>query len=128
MYVQFHAMLHICVVSIDQNSVGQWICISSGPPDFLFCLYFVEAVEEKKIEGKIRQIAADEANFFQDCCTTTVSVTSVKGFERSWSDVIMSYGDSKVLIWLTKVELVSKELNQLVPILHVYAGGLNFMK
>jgi hypothetical protein len=29
----------------------------------------VEAVE-KKIEGKIRQIAADEANFFQDCCTT----------------------------------------------------------
>ena len=81
MYVQFHAMLHICVVSIDQNSVGQWICISSGPPDFLFCLYFVEAVEEKKIEGKIRQIAADEANFFQDCCTTTVSVTSVKGFE-----------------------------------------------
>jgi len=31
----------------------------------------VEAVE-KKIRGKIRQIAADEANFFQDCCTTTV--------------------------------------------------------
>ena len=60
MYVQFHAMLHICVVSIDQNSVGQWICISSGPPDFLFCLYFVEAVE-KKSWRKIRQIAADEA-------------------------------------------------------------------
>ena len=97
MYVQFHAMLHICVVSIDQNSVGQWICISSGPPDFLFCLYFVEAVE-KKIEGKIRQITADEANFFQDCCTTTVSVTSVIGFEGAEviCDVIMSYGDSNV--------------------------------
>ena len=26
------------------------------------------------------------------------------------------------------VELVSKELNHLVAILHVYAGGLNFMK
>ena len=28
----------------------------------------------------------------------------------------------------SKVELVSKELNHLVAILHVYAGGLNFMK
>ena len=27
-----------------------------------------------------------------------------------------------------KVELVSKELNHLSAILHVYAGGLNFMK
>ena len=26
------------------------------------------------------------------------------------------------------IELVSKELNYLVAILHVYAGGLNFMK
>ena len=26
------------------------------------------------------------------------------------------------------IELVSKELNHLVAILHVYAGGLNFMK
>ena len=26
------------------------------------------------------------------------------------------------------VELLSKELNYLVAILHVYAGGLNFMK
>ena len=28
----------------------------------------------------------------------------------------------------SKVELVSKELNHLAAILHVYAGGLNFMK
>ena len=28
----------------------------------------------------------------------------------------------------TWVELVSKELNPLAAILHVYAGGLNFMK
>ena len=27
-----------------------------------------------------------------------------------------------------KLELVSKELNHLAVILHVYAGGLNFMK
>ena len=27
-----------------------------------------------------------------------------------------------------QVELVSKELNPLAAILHVYAGGLNFMK
>ena len=27
-----------------------------------------------------------------------------------------------------KLELVSKELNHLAAILHVYAGGLNFMK
>ena len=28
----------------------------------------------------------------------------------------------------SKVELVSKELDHLAAILHVYAGGLNFMK
>ena len=28
----------------------------------------------------------------------------------------------------TPLELVSKELNHLAAILHVYAGGLNFMK
>ena len=28
----------------------------------------------------------------------------------------------------TELELVSKELNHLADILHVYAGGLNFMK
>ena len=30
--------------------------------------------------------------------------------------------------WGSNVELVSKELNHLAAILHVYAGGLNFMK
>ena len=29
---------------------------------------------------------------------------------------------------MTELELVSKELNHLAAILHVYAGGLNFMK
>ena len=42
-----------------------------------------------------------------------------------------------VLVWLfhtylvdieLELELVSKELNHLAAILHVYAGGLNFMK
>ena len=43
--------------------------------------------------------------------------------------------DSKILEELLKnsiavsfLELVSKELNHLAAILHVYAGGLNFMK
>ena len=31
-------------------------------------------------------------------------------------------------MFVTGVELVSKELNHLATILHVYAGGLNFMK
>jgi len=32
------------------------------------------------------------------------------------------------VIYSPALELVSKELNHLVAILHVYAGGLNFMK
>ena len=32
------------------------------------------------------------------------------------------------IIFTVSVELVSKELNYLAAILHVYAGGLNFMK
>ena len=35
---------------------------------------------------------------------------------------------SAAVAQLIKVELVSKELNHLAAILHVYAGGLNFMK
>ena len=31
-------------------------------------------------------------------------------------------------IYQVKLELVSKELNHLAAILHVYAGGLNFVK
>ena len=33
-----------------------------------------------------------------------------------------------MLILSLVLELVSKELNHLAAILHVYAGGLNFMK
>ena len=37
--------------------------------------------------------------------------------------------DKKIQVDLhLEVELVSKELNHLAAILHVYAGGLNFMK
>ena len=35
---------------------------------------------------------------------------------------------SKKVVFPFVVELVSKELNHLTAILHVYAGGLNFMK
>ena len=34
----------------------------------------------------------------------------------------------KINSFLKNLELVSKELNHLAAILHVYAGGLNFMK
>ena len=34
----------------------------------------------------------------------------------------------KIIIQVHFLELVSKELNHLAAILHVYAGGLNFMK
>jgi hypothetical protein len=39
-------------------------------------------------------------------------------------DVQIKFFDVQVLT----LELVSKELNHLAAILHVYAGGLNFMK
>jgi hypothetical protein len=51
------------------------------PPRF-FVLFIFCGSSRKKIEGKIRQIAADEANFFQDCCTTTVSVTSIRAVKE----------------------------------------------
>ena len=31
-------------------------------------------------------------------------------------------------LWIVELELVSKELNHLAAILHVYAEGLNFLK
>ena len=36
-------------------------------------------------------------------------------------------GDPRIYL-PCEIELVSKELNHLAAILHVYAGGLNFMK
>ena len=42
------------------------------------------------------------------------------GPANSWSELKLVLG--------AILELVSKELNHLAAILHVYAGGLNFMK
>ena len=39
-----------------------------------------------------------------------------------------SLGTQVAVVLGSNIELVSKELNHLVTILHVYAGGLNFMK
>ena len=52
------------------------------------------------------------------------SRTFVRVFMSYWSmlEPLCSSGFS------SKVELVSRELNHLAAILHVYAGGLNFMK
>ena len=41
--------------------------------------------------------------------------------QKSDASIFLNFHD----LWL---ELVSKELNRLSAILHVYAGGLNFMK
>ena len=53
----------------------------------------------------------------------------VRGFEYSILNyhIRITVVDYTVLIG-TPVELVSKELNHLAAILHVYAGDLNFMK
>ena len=40
----------------------------------------------------------------------------------------MWYDEIKDMNEADQVELVSKELNHLAAILHIYAGGLNFMK
>ena len=37
-------------------------------------------------------------------------------------------GQNFAIFWPSGQELVSKELNNLAAILHVYAGGLKFMK
>ena len=59
---------------------------------------------------------------------------SGKGIAIAWLTVqnvkivnsqINAYSQMKKVF---KIELVSKELNHLAAILHVYAGGLNFMK
>ena len=60
--------------------------------------------------------------------TTKHKVLDLKQLKQSYSVVIQNklldiFRESH--IWL---ELVSKELNHLAAILHVYAGGLNFMK
>ena len=47
--------------------------------------------------------------------------------EVSWIWKLRNFSGSKVKIEL-RLELVSEELNNLAAILHVYAGGLNFMK
>ena len=49
--------------------------------------------------------------------------------ESTWFDSAdQSIGMSARNIHDYRLELVSKELNHLAAILHVYAGGLNFMK
>ena len=53
-----------------------------------------------------------------------------EGLARKESENLVKVYESKMfdLDNEKKVELVSKELNHLVAILHVYAGGLIFMK
>jgi len=43
-------------------------------------------------------------------------------------DFLNWYVETKIKAIASYLELVSKELNHLAAILHVYAGGLNFMK
>ena len=56
-------------------------------------------------------------------------------FQLSWTTDLRNASNSvlftKILfcqLYASKLELVSKELNHLAAILHVYAGCLNFMK
>ena len=47
-------------------------------------------------------------------------------FHGHWILVDTLFQNGQILVDI--LELVSKELNHLAAILHVYAGGLNFMK
>ena len=42
--------------------------------------------------------------------------------------ILCQFISNSSIVWGLELELVSKELNHLAAILHVYAGGLNFMK
>ena len=48
----------------------------------------------------------------------------LKGINNTFTEIITLESS----IFMQKLELVSKELNHLAAILHVYAGGLIFMK
>ena len=49
----------------------------------------------------------------------------IKGKAKGLPHLVTDHERHKLAV---AVELVSKELNHLAAILHVYAGGLNFMK
>ena len=51
------------------------------------------------------------------------SKLSLEKIDLWWHHIFITY-----FFYVGKIELVSKELNHLAAILHVYAGGLNFMK
>ena len=50
------------------------------------------------------------------------------GAYKSNEEILATSRSTKLKILASVVELVSKELNHLAAILHVYARGLNFMK
>ena len=62
--------------------------------------------------------------------TSTPCVVDVVNFEKGTSIKIVRQGacETDSPFFVQKLELVSEELNHLAAILHVYAGGLIFMK
>ena len=69
----------------------------------------MDHIDEEKFTGLL-------LDFTDKNCTT---------FDQGATD---SEIDAMMKMFEMKVELVSKELNHLAAILHVFAGGLNFMK
>ena len=70
----------------------------------------------KEVDGQIKLTEIDDEGntFFHKCARLTNKHQLLGAFICTMNGL--------------KVELVSKELNHLAAILHVYAGGLNFMK
>ena len=70
----------------------------------------------KEVDGQIELTEIDDEGntFFHKCARLTNKHQLLGAFICTMNGL--------------KVELVSKELNHLAAILHVYAGGLNFMK
>ena len=102
----------------------------------LECLFFKKQRRNLTIFLQIRILKFQKWNIYPKTFVFIVNWVSIKGTHRFQISLVvicdtnMIGAASPILEEKNgqKLELVSKELNHLAAILHVYAGGLNFMK
>ena len=81
-----------------------------------------------------RETKTDVTEQLYDLLGSVILILKFRTFnEFQFVFSVTQFNYCKWMIWFFSnfwffVELVSKELNHLAAILHVYAGGLNFMK